>query len=82
MAGEAPKLGDAVRDILTGFEGIVVARIEHLFSGQSYLVQPHALGGDGHPLPPLELPMSRVRVVQRDALYRDLTNLFDQTPRL
>jgi hypothetical protein len=82
MAGETPMLGDAVRDILTGFSGIVVARIDHLFAGQSYLVQPHALGGDGHPLPPLELPTARLRVVQRDALHRDLANLFDQTPRI
>jgi hypothetical protein len=70
-------LGDAVRDILTGFSGIVVARIDHLFTGRSYLVQPQALGGDGRPLPPLVVATSRLRVVQRDALHRDLADLFD-----
>jgi hypothetical protein len=64
-------LGDEVRDILTGFTGIVVARIDHLFAARSFLVQPQTLR-DGQPAPPLELATSRLRVVQRDALHRDL----------
>lgn len=72
-------LGAAVRDIVTGFEGIVVGRIDHLFSGRSFLVQAQTLGPDGRPLPPVEIVSERLRVLQRDALHRDLTELLNSS---
>lgn len=74
-------LGAAVRDLLTGFEGIVIARIDHLFSGRTYLVQARAVGPDGRPVAPVELVTERLRVVQRDALHQDLADLFNGTDR-
>lgn len=68
-------LGAAVKDIITGFEGIVIGRIDYMFGSRTFLVQSRALGPDGRPIPPVELPAERLRVVQRDALHQDFANI-------
>lgn len=68
-------LGAAVKDILTGFEGIVVGRIDYLFSGRTYLVQSQTLGPDGRPIPAVEFVSERLRVIRRDALHHDMIAL-------
>lgn len=40
-------LGVRVRDMVTGFEGIVVARVEFLNGCIQYMVKPNKLGKDG-----------------------------------
>lgn len=44
------KLGDRVKDKITGFEGIVVARVEHLYGCIRCSVQPEKLNKDGKPI--------------------------------
>ncbi len=40
-------LNDKVRDVVTGFSGLVVARCEYLHGGKTYEVQPCGLKPDG-----------------------------------
>jgi len=46
------KLGDKVKDSITGFSGIVIARCAYLNGCISIQVQPQKLGGDGKPIEP------------------------------
>ena len=41
------RLGDRVRDIITGFEGIVVAETNWLYGCRRLTVQPEAIDKDG-----------------------------------
>lgn len=42
-------LGDEVRDAISGFQGIVTARIDYITGCARYIVQPQTLGKDGEP---------------------------------
>lgn len=44
------ELGDKVKDSVTGFAGIAIAKIEWLHGCIRVTVQPDKLGGDGKPL--------------------------------
>ena len=43
-------LGARVKDTITGFEGIAVSRVEHLYGCVRYSVQPTKLNKDGKPI--------------------------------
>lgn len=40
------KLGDTVRDVVSGFEGVVLARMECLYAATQYQVHSRELNGD------------------------------------
>lgn len=44
------ELGWKVKDIITGFEGIVTGRAEHITGCNSYWVKPQKLTAEGKPL--------------------------------
>ncbi len=46
------ELGAKVTDSMTGFEGVVIARVEYLNGCVSLEVQPESLGKEGSPLKP------------------------------
>jgi hypothetical protein len=47
--GETLKLGDTVKDKMTGFTGVVTGRAEFLYTVPSVKVQPQGLKEDGSP---------------------------------
>lgn len=46
-------LGDTVREIITGFEGIAIQRLENLFGPTEIKVQQRNLNGDERPFDPM-----------------------------
>jgi hypothetical protein len=46
----APRLGDCVRDTISGFEGIAVARAEYLYGCVRFQVEAQRLGENGAPI--------------------------------
>lgn len=42
-------LGDEVKDAISGFQGIVTARIDYITGCARYIVQPQTLGKEGEP---------------------------------
>ena len=54
------KLGDVVKDRLTGFSGVAVSRIEYLNGCIQYEVQPEGLGKDGVPVKALWFDAQRL----------------------
>ncbi len=56
-------LGDAVRDIITGFEGIAISRQDGLFEGLSFKVQPRKLNDDHRPAESSWFEESRLELI-------------------
>lgn len=56
-------LGDEVRDIVTGCEGLAICRQEGLFEATSVKVQQHKLNDDGRPFEPLWFEEGRLERV-------------------
>ena len=56
------KLGDTARDIITGFEGVVVARTEWLYNCVRFTLQPKELK-DGAPLETVTFDEDQLQVV-------------------
>ena len=54
------KLGEKVRDIVTGFHGIATARIDHLFRVPEIKVEPEQLDDNGKPMEAAWFEESRV----------------------
>ena len=54
------ELGASVRDCVTGFNGIAIARIERLFGSGEIQVQPSRLDDAGKPIEPLWFDESRI----------------------
>jgi hypothetical protein len=59
---KALKLGERVRDTITGFRGVVIARAEHLHDTPSVRVAPQGLSGNGHPIDPCWFSESRMEL--------------------
>lgn len=53
-------LGDEVKDIITGFEGVVIARQEGLFETTSCKVQQRGVNDDHRPFEPIWFEESRL----------------------
>lgn len=58
-----PKLGDNVKDKITGFTGIVTARTEWLYGCIRYIVQPSSLF-EGKPIEPVSFDEGQLEVVE------------------
>ena len=43
------KLGNKVKDDITGFKGVVIGRSEYLYDNEKVLIQPEKLQSDGKP---------------------------------
>jgi len=56
------RLGQRVRDVVTGFEGIVVSRVEYLSGCVQYCVKPH-VGEDGKMLEGEYIDEQRIEIV-------------------
>lgn len=61
------KLGDLVRDEITGFEGIAIAQVNWFDGRTSYYVQPRGLF-EGEPIPAQNLNSTQLTVIQEQAL--------------
>jgi hypothetical protein len=57
-------LGDRVKDRISGFEGIITARSEYLFSGPRVYVEPCLPGDDSKLLPGEWFDIARVEAVK------------------
>lgn len=64
------KLGDEVRDKISGFEGVIVARTEYLWGCVQYAVASRRLKDSGEVLDWLWLDVDRVEIVQREEATR------------
>jgi len=59
------KLGDKVRDRITGFEGIATSVTTYVNGCVRYGVQPQALDKDGKPAEPQYFDIEQLQVVQK-----------------
>ena len=64
-------LGDEVRDIITGFEGVAVSKIEHLFGGVEYKIQQRNLNGDERPMEPLWIEGGRLERKKKSVCFTE-----------
>lgn len=63
------ELGSEVRDMVTGFYGIAVARIDHLFAASEIKVQPKRLTDEGRPMEPVWFEEARIEVLTEEKTY-------------
>ena len=56
-------LGDTVRDVITGFTGIVVAHIVSTYEAEQFCVQPKALTSEGQPVAAVCFETARLEVL-------------------
>ena len=56
-------LGSDVRDCVTGFKGVLVARLEHLFHPPEVQVQPRELDENGLPRQAIWFEETRIEAV-------------------
>ena len=61
-------LGDTVRDVITGFTGIVVAHIVSTYEAEQFRVQPKALTSEGQPVTAVWFESGRLEAVPRHGL--------------
>lgn len=63
-------LGSEVRDLVTGFRGLAVSRIDHLFAASEVKIQPKQLNDDGRPAEPVWFEEARIEVLaQKEIPY-------------
>ena len=62
---KAPKLGDLARDVVSGFEGIVIGKTKWLTNCDTYVLSPPTLNKDGEPRKSEHFDIDRVEIVQR-----------------
>lgn len=68
MNSEPVNLGDKVKDIITGFEGIAVAQTNHLYGCSHIVVEPMKMGKDGEPQDNRTFDEQRVTVLERSVV--------------
>lgn len=56
------ELGSIVRDCVTGFSGIAIARLDHLFNDSEIQIQPQRLDENGKPAEPMWFYENRIEV--------------------
>jgi hypothetical protein len=64
-------LGDDVRDIVTGFEGMAIARQDGLFETPSIKVQQRNLNDDKRPMDSIWFEESRLERVRKSIVFND-----------
>jgi heat shock protein HspQ len=68
-------LGQHVRDRVTGFRGVVVARIEHLYQSPEVRVQPQSVADNGQPAEATWLNEAQVESVETNHIPHFETHL-------
>ncbi len=61
-------LGDLAKDIITGFDGIVIAVQRHINGCNRLIVQPQKLDKDGNMVEPFWFDESQLRLVKKGAV--------------
>lgn len=64
-------LGDYVEDMITGFEGIAIARTENLFGGVEFKIQQRTLNGDDRPQEPIWIEAGRLTTKEKTVYLED-----------
>lgn len=62
------ELGPKVRDIVTGYTGLAIARVDHLFSVPEIKVQLERLDDNGKPFDPVWFEESRVVQIGHESI--------------
>lgn len=62
------KLGDLVRDRISGFEGIVIGRTEWLYGCVRLAIAPQALDKDGKPGETAHIDEDQVQIVEKKVM--------------
>lgn len=68
MATNVVELGDKVRDVVTGFEGVVASWQKHMHGCDRLVVDPTKLGDDDKPLDGWVLDIMRLTLVEKGIL--------------
>lgn len=63
------KLGSKVRDHITGFEGIAVARTTWLYGCNRIVIEPTSLDKDGSPVKPESFDEQRIELLEERAPF-------------
>ena len=64
-------LGDEVRDIVTGFEGLAIASQDGLFETRSIKVQQRKLNDDSRPMDALWFEEARLERTKKSIVFND-----------
>ena len=67
-------LGDKVKDVVTGFEGVAMAKIEYITGCVRYEVLPDKLK-EGKPMDSVWIDVSQLTIVKQGFKMRDLFNV-------
>jgi len=62
------KVGDLVRDTISGYEGIVICRADNLYENSTCNVQPKGLNEQGEPKTTYRFAEERLEVVEENAV--------------
>lgn len=69
-----PDLGDRVRDVVTGYTGVVLAKMEALFEASQCRVHPDDLDDSGDPREPRWIENDRLVVTKEHAVKLSLNS--------
>jgi hypothetical protein len=64
-------LGDEVKDIITGFEGVAISRVEQLFGATKIEVQQRNLNGDDRPMDSIWFVESQLEVKRKSICFEN-----------
>ncbi len=65
MAKQMILLGDIARDVITGFEGVVVADSEYIYNCKRLSLQPQKLGPNGQPVETNSFDIDSLELVKK-----------------
>lgn len=65
------KLGDKVRDTVTGFEGVAIAKTDWLYGCVRFMVMPAKLDKDGNTMKAEQFDEAQLKVVQDKVVAGD-----------
>jgi hypothetical protein len=75
----AHNLGNKAMDAITGFEGIITARVQHMFGCSTYGIVPQDLGGDGSVKKTEYFDEARIQIINTGVAPKDAQeNEFDK----
>lgn len=74
------RLGQKVRDKITGYEGIAVARAVFLFGCSRVLVQPQETKEDGTPIEDYYIDEQRLEVIKEETEFTRLAEQYTNSP--
>lgn len=65
----AIRLGDEVRDIITGFEGVVIGQVQALFGTDKCEVQQRGLNQDSRPFESIWIPTAQLEITKKSIVF-------------